>query len=150
LDGSPIVDPYFRPQWLPNFSNIRVAVAAAEVGLKKVIGLIVPDAQWLLEEIPAPPIGKILRKYIPTLKVNSAITGKQIIPPSKLIEKLEDAARARNKIVHVGEKAPEQKELGEMLEAIRDVLRVCDLYQGQLKNVSFISDRVLKEWKNAE
>jgi hypothetical protein len=23
LDGSPIVDPYFRPQWLPNFSNIR-------------------------------------------------------------------------------------------------------------------------------
>jgi hypothetical protein len=23
LDGSLIVDPYFRPQWLPNFSNIR-------------------------------------------------------------------------------------------------------------------------------
>jgi hypothetical protein len=23
LDGSPIVDPYFRPQWLPNFANIR-------------------------------------------------------------------------------------------------------------------------------
>jgi hypothetical protein len=23
LDGSPIVDPYFRPQWLSNFSNIR-------------------------------------------------------------------------------------------------------------------------------
>jgi hypothetical protein len=23
LDGSPIVDPYFRPQWLPNFSNIQ-------------------------------------------------------------------------------------------------------------------------------
>src|SRR5437667_4617209 len=23
LAGSPIVDPYFRPQWLPNFSNIR-------------------------------------------------------------------------------------------------------------------------------
>jgi hypothetical protein len=23
LDGSPIVDPYFRPQWVPHFSNIR-------------------------------------------------------------------------------------------------------------------------------
>jgi hypothetical protein len=89
-------------------------------------------------------------KKIYSEKVKSAITGQQIIPPSKLIEKLEDAARARNKIVHVGEKAPEQKELGEMLEAIRDFLWVCDLYQGQLKNVSFISDRVLKEWKNAE
>jgi hypothetical protein len=38
----------------------------------------------------------------------------------------------------------------EMLEAVRDFLWVCDLYRGQLKNVSFISDHVLKAWKNAE
>jgi hypothetical protein len=60
------------------------------------------------------------------------------------------AAKARNKIVHVGEKAPDYKELGEMLEAIRDFLWICDVYRGQLKNASFISDHVLKEWKNAE
>jgi hypothetical protein len=131
-------------------ASLVVAVAAAEVGLKKVISLIVPDAQWLLEEIPAPPIGKMLRKYIPTLKVKSHIMGKQIIPPSKLIEKLEDAARARNKIVHVGEKAPENKERLEMLEAIQDFLWVCDMYRGQLKNVSFISEDVLKQWKNTD
>ena len=119
-------------------------------GLKKVIGLIVPDAQWLLEEMPAPPIGKMLRKYIPTLKVKSHITGKLIVPPAKLIDKLEDASKARNKIVHVGDKAPEHKELVEMLEAIRDFLWVCDLYRGELKNVGFISDHVLKAWKTAE
>ncbi len=150
----PLAHQLFHDAWNLRYMNPRaslvVAVAAAEVGLKKVIGLIVPDAQWLLEEIPAPPIGKILRKYIPTLKVKSAITGKQIIPPAKLIEKLEEAAKTRNKIVHIGEKAPEQKELGEMLEAIQDFLWICDLYQGQLKNVSFISDHVLKEWKNLE
>jgi len=112
--------------------------------------LIVPDAQWLLEEIQGPPFGKMLRKYIPTLKVKSVIAGKQIIPPPKLIKKLEHAAEVRNKIVHVGEKAPEPKELVEMLEAIRDFLWVCDLYQGQLKNVRFISDYVLKEWKDAD
>ena len=150
----PLAHQLFNDAWNLRYTNPRaslvVAVAAAEVGLKKVIGLIVPDAQWLLEEIPAPPIGKMLRKYIPTLKVRSSITGKQIIPPAKLIDKLEDAAKARNKIVHVGERAPENKELGEMLEAIRDFLWVCDLYRGQLKNVSFISDHVLKEWKNTE
>jgi hypothetical protein len=131
-------------------ASLVVAVVAAEVGLKKVIGLIVPDAQWLLEEIPAPPIGKMLRKYIPTLKVKSHITGKQIVPPSKLIEKLEDAAKTRNRIVHVGEKAPEYKELVEMLEAIQNFLWICDMYRGQLKNVGFISDHILKEWKNTE
>ena len=150
----PLAHQLFNDAWNLRNTNPRaslvVAVAAAEVGLKKVIGLIVPDAQWLLEEIPAPPIGKILRKYIPTLKVKSSFTGKQIIPPSKLIEKLENAARARNKVVHIGEKAPEYKELVEMLEAVRDFLWVCDLYRGQLKNVSFISSHVLKEWKNTE
>jgi hypothetical protein len=150
----PLAHQLFNDAWNLRYTNPRaslvVAVAAAEVGLKKVIGLIVPDARWLLEEIPAPPIGKMLRKYIPTLKVKSHIRGKQIIPPSKLIEKLEDAAKARNKIVHVGEKAPENKELGEMLEAIRDFLWICDMYGGQLKNGNFISDHVLKEWKNTE
>jgi hypothetical protein len=34
LDGSPIVDPYFRPQWLPNFSNIR-AHCGIRSGLQK-------------------------------------------------------------------------------------------------------------------
>jgi hypothetical protein len=150
----PLAHQLFNDAWNLRYTNPRaslvVAVAAAEVGLKKVIGLIVPDAQWLLEEIQAPPIGKMLRKYIPTLKVKSSLTGKQVVPPSKLIEKLEDAAKARNKIVHIGEKAPEYKELEEMLDAIHDFLWVCDMYRGQLKNASFISDHVLKEWKNAQ
>jgi len=34
LDGSAIVDPYFRPQWLPNFSNIR-AHCGIRSGLQK-------------------------------------------------------------------------------------------------------------------
>jgi hypothetical protein len=150
----PLAHQLFHDAWSLRHTNPRaslvVAVAAAEVGLKKVIGLIVPDAQWLLEEIPAPPIGKMLRKYMPTLKVKSHITGKLIVPPSKLIEKLEDAAKARNRVVHVGEKAPEHKELVEMLGAIRDFLWICDIYGGQLKTVTFISDHVLKEWKDAD
>jgi hypothetical protein len=68
-DDEPLAHQLFHDAWNLRYTNPRaclvVAVAAAEVGLKKVIGLIVPDAQWLLEEIPAPPIGKMLRKYIP-------------------------------------------------------------------------------------
>jgi hypothetical protein len=90
----------------------------------------------------------MLNKHLPTLKVKSHLTGKQIVPPSKLIEKLEQAARKRNRIVRAGEEAPENKELVEMLEAIQDFLWICDMYRGQLKNVSFISDQVLKAWKN--
>jgi hypothetical protein len=68
-------------------------------------------------------------------KSEVAYNGKQIVPPSKLITKLGEAASTRNKVVHVGEKAPEYKELVEMLEAIQDFLWICDMYRGQLKNV---------------
>jgi hypothetical protein len=150
----PLAHQLFNDAWNLRYTNPRaslvVAVAAAEVGLKKVIGLIVPDAQWLLEEMQAPPIGRMLRKYIPTLKVKSSLAGKSIVPPSKLVEKLEEAAKIRNKIVHTGEKAPAPKELEEMLGAVHDFLWICDLYSGQLKDATFISNPVLKEWKNAE
>ena len=148
----PLAHQLFNDAWNLRYTNPRaslvIAVAAAEVGLKKVVGSIVPDARWLLDEIQTPPFTKMLREYIPTLKV-TYIKGKQIAPPSKLVAKLEEAARKRNKIVHTGKEAPDNKELLEMLEAIQDFLRICDMYRGQLKNTDFISDHVLKAWKNA-
>jgi hypothetical protein len=149
----PLAHQLFNDAWNLRYTNPRaslvVAVAAAEVGLKRVIGSFVPDAQWLLDEIQTPPFTKMLRDYIPTLKGVTYIKGKEIAPPPKLIEKLEKAVKKRNKIIHAGKEAPDNKELLEMLAAIQDFLWICDMYSGQSKNVGFISDHVLKEWKDA-
>ena len=148
----PLGHQLYREAWQLRESNSRaalvIAVAAAEVGLKKVIGTLVPEAQWLLEEIQTPSFSKMLRKYIPTLKVRSRLTGKSVLPPSGLLNLLDEAVKARNKIVHAGAEPPNREEFGQMLDAICDFLWVCDMYAGQLKVVDFISTGTLSAWKN--
>jgi hypothetical protein len=148
----PLGHQLYREAWHLRESNPRaalvIAVAAAEVGLKKVIGTLVPEAQWLLEEIQTPPFSKMLRKYIPTLKVRSRLTGKSVLPPSGLMNMLDEAVKVRNKIVHAGAEPPNREEFGQILDAISDFLWVCDMYAGQLKVIEFISTGTLVAWKD--
>jgi hypothetical protein len=54
----------FREAWSQVGTNPRsalvIGVTAAEVGLKRLIATLVPGTDWLMEEIPTPPVGKIL------------------------------------------------------------------------------------------
>jgi hypothetical protein len=97
-------------------------VAAAEIGLKEVIGTLVAEAKWLLEELQNRPFSKMLQKYIPTLKVRSHLTGKSILPPNEMLNLLDDAVKARNKVIHAGAYAPNRKEFEQMFDAICDFL----------------------------
>ena len=90
----------------------------------------------------------MLQKYIPTLKVRSHLTGKSILPPNEMLNLLDDAVKARNKVIHAGAYAPNRKEFEQMFDAICDFLWVCGMYAGQLKIADFISNRTLAAWKN--
>jgi hypothetical protein len=98
--------------------------------LKKLIGSLVPQAQWLVDEIQTPPIALMLRKFLPTLPVRLRFKGKSICPPSKVLKKLDEAVHRRNDLVHAGKSPPSGDELEEMLSAIYDFLCVCDVYAG--------------------
>ena len=131
-------------------SALVIGVAAAEVGLKKLIGVLVPQNQWLLEEIETPSLSKILRKYLPQLPVKLKFTGKTIAPPNQVIRKLERAAELRNKIVHAGKEPPNTDELDDLLDAIQDFLWICDLYAGNAWAGTYISHATMQAWKNED
>jgi hypothetical protein len=71
----PLARQVFREAWSHIGVNPRsalvIGVSAAEVGLRGLIGTLIPDAKWLVEEIQTPPVGKILRKFLPTLRVKA-------------------------------------------------------------------------------
>jgi hypothetical protein len=126
----------FREAWSQMATNPRsalvIGVAAAEVGLKRLIGALVPDANWLVQEIQTPPLPKILRHFLLTLPVRARrLDGGPIMPPSALIKRIEKAVEHRNKIVHVGAPPPSREDLANMLAAISDLLWLCDLYTGE-------------------
>jgi hypothetical protein len=135
-------------------SNPRAAlvigVSAAEVGVKKLIGFLVPHAQWLVDELQTPPLTKMLRQYLPSLPVKKGFTGKALSPPNELLNVLDDAVKARNKVIHVGIGPPNYTELGEMLDAVGDLLWVCDIYSGHAWPAEFISYNTISKWKSAQ
>jgi hypothetical protein len=142
----------FREAWIQRNSRPRsalvIGVAAAEVGFKKLVGSLVPQAQWLVDEVQTPSLSKMLSRYLPTLPVKARFEGKSIRPPKALLRKLNDAVERRNKLVHAGESPPKPDELAEMLEAVNDFLWICDLYQGHVWAAKHISVSLLNAWES--
>ncbi len=142
----------FREAWSQKDSRPRsalvIGVAAAEVGFKKLVGTLVPGAQWLVDEVQTPSLSRMLSKFLPTLPVKARLVGKSIRPPRALLSQLEKAVERRNKLVHAGEPPPRWDELDEMLRAVNDFLWICDVYQGHVWAVKHISIEMLNAWKS--
>jgi hypothetical protein len=140
----------FREAWTERKSRPRsslvIGVAAAEVGFKKLVGALVPQAQWLVDEVQTPALSKMLSKFLPTLPIRAKFIGKTVRPPKALLNKLDEAVQRRNKLVHAGQPPPRWDELEEMLRAVNDFLWICDLYQGHEWAAKHISHETQKAW----
>jgi hypothetical protein len=148
----PLARQVFREAWNQIVVNPRsalvIGVSAAEVGLRGLIGSLIPDAKWLVDEIQTPPVGRILRKFLPTLPVKAKwADGRPITLPSELIKLIEKAFVHRNAVVHVGAPPPSRKELVIMLRAIRDFLWICDVYLGERWAMEHVSLETKKYWQ---
>jgi hypothetical protein len=142
----------FREAWSQKDSRPRsalvIGVAAAEVGFKKLVGSLVPQAQWLVDEVQTPSLSKMLSKFLPTLPVKARFEGKSVRPPQVLLHQLDEAVNRRNKLVHAGQPPPRWDELEEMLRAVNDFLWICDVYQGHVWAAKHISVPILNAWRS--
>jgi hypothetical protein len=142
----------FREAWSQIGTNPRsalvIGVTAAEVGLKRLIATLVPGTDWLMQEIQVPPLGKMLRKFLPTLQLKAKrVDGGPITPPRHLIRQIEEAVEHRNKVVHAGAPPPPRQELAAMLRAVSDLLWMCDIYLGEHWAGKHISTETMKNWQ---
>ena len=101
-----------------------------------------------VNEIQSPSLGKMVRKYLPTLPVKLRFTKKSLSPPNSLVNRLEEAVEFRNKVVHAGKSAPGREELDDMLRAVDDFLHICDVYAGYAWAANYISHDTLTNWKD--
>jgi hypothetical protein len=140
----PLGHQLFREAWNQRSSHPRsalvIGVAAAEIGLKKLIGNHVPQAGWSLR--------RLLKKYLPFVPAKAKFQSKKIAPPDILIKKLELAINCRDKVIHAGEPPPQSEKLEEMLRAVDDFLWICDAYAGHLWVAGYISTETRVAWEN--
>ncbi|OLE53291.1 MAG: hypothetical protein AUG51_13820 [Acidobacteria bacterium 13_1_20CM_3_53_8] len=130
----PLGHELYREAWQQRNENPRsaliLAIVAVEVGFKQCVSLLVPDAQWLVENVPSPPIAGMVKNYLPLLPAKLKIKGKVLSPPKEIIRVLQKGVELRNKTIHVGATPPSGEELRELLLAVRDLLYLLDYYSG--------------------
>jgi len=124
----------FREAWEQRHRNPRsalvIVIAAAEVGFKQCVSTIVPETLWLIENVPSPPLVKMLREYLPKLPVKCKIRGVVSPLPDVLLEALEDGVNLRNRAAHIGQMTFAYERLDEVLLVVRDLLWILDYYSG--------------------
>lgn len=74
----PLAHKLWREAWQLRGDNPRsallIGMTALEVGVKNYIARAIPDTDWLLAQLPAPPTHRLLAEYIPTLTPPSSAT----------------------------------------------------------------------------
>ena len=86
----PLGHELLREAWEQKNANPRsallIGIAAAETSFKEYVGDSAPDARWLIEHLPSPPLIEMLRDYLPTLPVKGRICGQVLPPPPEILE----------------------------------------------------------------
>lgn len=110
-------------------SALLMAATAVETGVKEHIGRLRPHTSWLLQNIPSPPVHKILRDYVREMHVSSSlIRDWNVLKP--LWNGCDKLAQARNATTHTGAGIPDAA-VDQYLELASDVLYVLDALAGQ-------------------
>lgn len=124
-------------------SNPRVAIvlaiSALEVAVKECLSQFVPDSSWIIENIPSPPIRKIINEYLPDILKDKA-PARNVFPlPPFLDKSIEKGISKRNKITHLGAKAPNRDQIDKIICAVQDIIWLLDFCSGHdwaLENIS--------------
>jgi hypothetical protein len=130
----PLGHDLLREAWRIHESNPRaalvVAIAALETGLKQFIGSQLPQTDWILRNLPSPPLHKIVRDLLPTIP--SRATGHTTFAgaDSAAVRVVREAVERRNSLVHVGQVDIDREWLTTLFQVARRLLYQLDYHAG--------------------
>ena len=110
-------------------SSYVIATAALEVAVKRFVVEKIPESEYLIEEMPSPPIDKLIKKFLPTLENKF-----QIIDSISSITKI---IQRRNKLVHLGRMEFNREEGYNDIKTIEDIIHVIDYFLGHPHSLGF-------------
>lgn len=118
-------------------SAIAIGTTAAEVAIKALVSKLAPQTGWLIENLPSPPIVKIVKEYLPQLLSSDAPQFDE-----QLIQELTTAVSLRNKLVHGGNTSLEISKARSTFIVLRDIVWLCDYFSGATWAANRVSSRV--------
>jgi hypothetical protein len=128
---------------------VIMSVSAIEVELKRLIGQLVPDAEWLITNLQSPSIFKMIQDYLPTLPNKP----QGLNATKRLKTVLHDAVELRNELVHVPVTDAEREIIESkvanacnyILAMASDLLWLFDAYRGHEWAIEHLSSTTREE-----
>ncbi|MGH7441017.1 MAG: hypothetical protein ACRENE_35535 [Polyangiaceae bacterium] len=148
----PVYHSLFREAWSQRTSNRRsalvIGLAAAEIATKTTLAGLAPTAEWLILNLPSPPLDRMLRKAIPSAMKAAGRTLRFNMEGGKarVLEDIRNGITQRNECVHQPGSPPDFDNVVKFLLAVRDVLFMCDVYAGHDWALARIRKETLEEW----
>ena len=149
----PVYHSLFREAWSQRMVNRRsalvIGLAAAEIGVKTTLVDLAPTAEWLILNVPSPPLEQLLRTALPeALKAAGHPVRFDLgAGAGSVLTTLRNGVTQRNACVHRPGPAPDFDKVDRFLLAVRDVLNMCDVYAGHDWAEQRIREETLREWK---
>jgi hypothetical protein len=126
-------------------SALLILATALEVGIKSHIARTAPETEWLIQNLPTPPIFRLFRDYLPI--VHPQPFGEVNIWPlwKSTFSICQGLFENRNKLAHRGSMSIEKDALGLYFTTVSDLLRLLDALEGYDWAKSYISDALRQE-----
>ncbi|ENV38676.1 hypothetical protein F959_00368 [Acinetobacter venetianus RAG-1 = CIP 110063] len=128
-------------------SALMLLTSGLEVAVKQHIGKIAPQTDWILHNLPSPPIHKILKDYIVILH-NSQLEVEQWKSLADLFKKVQKLIEVRNEIAHKGKLKDGEKltktDIEQYFPIVTNVLYILDVLAGEEWAKNHISNKYLK------
>jgi hypothetical protein len=112
-------------------SALLMLASALEVAVKSYISERVPVMQWLLTELQSPPVSKILRQFVPTLKPAGAVNLSHWSELKPMFNRIDKLIEARNRLTHRGALDATAKALIAFRDDVSDMLFIFDYLNGE-------------------
>ena len=106
-----------------------------------------PDAGWLITNIPSPPLERMIMKYLPTFRAKRLLWDKVLPPSQSIMENLVVGITKRNEVSHGKETEVTREKLTEILKCVLDLLYLLDYYRGHAWALQRIRPEKLAEMK---
>jgi hypothetical protein len=128
--GHELYNEAYELKWSNPRSSLVIGIAALETGIKECASHLVPNAEWLINNVQSPPLPKMLSHLLPQLPVVNRIAGKVLPAPKSMIKRVAEAVETRNRIAHGRGGVIDPEELWDFLRTARDLLYLLDYYRG--------------------
>jgi hypothetical protein len=128
-------------------SALLMLISAAEYSVKSCISDLVPDAGWLVLNLPSPDIVKLITDYLPQVNEDARVSFQEPRDSrvSAWLKELQAAVQARNALIHRGQGAPDEESLDRKFDAVYGLLRLMDFYAGRIWAIEHID----RDWMTA-